>query len=97
MSVTNPQLLLKLSKNKFYKLTKAEQAILDDFLAKSSGSDTTSSPKTKSRKRAKTTPATVSTTPDETPTFTRNYFERETGEIPEEDVVNLRDDDNAGK
>jgi len=97
MSVTNPQLLLKLSKNKFYKLTKAEQEILDDFLAKNSESDTTNSPKTKSRKLAKTTPATVSTTPDETPTFTRNYFERETGEIPEEDVVNLRDDDNAGK
>lgn len=87
MSVTNPQLLLKLSKNKFYKLTPTQQRILDDFLSQTSVSDTTSSPKKKSRKRAKTTPAIASTTPE----VTRNQFERVTGEIPEEDIVDLKE------
>lgn len=87
MSVKSPKTLLKLSKNPFYKLTPSQQRILDDFLSKKSGSRTTSSPKKKSKKPAKTTPAIVDSILDDAPTVTRNYFERNTGEIEEEEVL----------
>ena len=86
MSVKSPELLLKLSKNPFYKLTKEQQKILDDFLSQNSEKATTSSPRKKSRKRAKTTPATADTTLDNSPVMTKNPVQKVTGEIEEENL-----------
>lgn len=85
MSVKSPELLLKLSKNPFYKLTAEEQATLDDFLSQKSASVSKTSPKKKSRKRAKTTPVTAETTLKNAPLLTKNPFEKTTGVIEEED------------
>ena len=92
MSVKSPELLLKLSKNPFYKLTNDEKKILDDFLSQKSEKDTTSSPKKKSRKRAKTTPATAEGTLDNAPMVTKNPVPKVTGEIEEEALYNAADD-----
>lgn len=84
MSVKNPETLLKLSKNPFYKMSESEQKILDDFLSQESVSDTQSSPKKRSRKRAKTTPATVKETPKDSTLLAKNRVHKVTGEIEEE-------------
>lgn len=86
MSVKSPETLLKLSKNPFYKLTKEEQGILDDFLSQNSESPTTSSPKKKSRKRVKTTRAIADQKLDNAPVVTKNPVQRVTGEIEEENL-----------
>ena len=84
MSVKSPQTLLKLSKNPFYKLTAAQQEILDDFLSQTSVSGSTSSPKKNSRKRSKTSPATAKAKN----VIVKNKLEKNTGHI-EEDIEGI--------
>lgn len=58
--------LLELSKNKYYKFTNDEQAVLDDFLSKKSDEHTTSSVKKKEKSSGKDTPVRVRNIVDKT-------------------------------
>lgn len=51
--------LLELTKNPYYKFTQAEQAILDDFLAKKREKDSKNSPKESSKSSENDTPVRV--------------------------------------
>lgn len=51
--------LLELTKNPYYKFTQAEQAVLDDFLAKKADTDSAKSHTTSSTKLSKETPVRV--------------------------------------
>ena len=93
MSVKNPEMLLKLSKNKFYKLTKEQQRILDDFLLQKSVSDSQTLPKKKSVARVKPTPVTVDTSPEDEPVLenapevAKGIFGKIIGKLTEEPQV----------
>lgn len=59
MSVKSPEMLLKLSKNPFYVMTKGEKQRLDDFLEKNSEDRLVDLAEQKSTKPEEITPATV--------------------------------------
>lgn len=53
------QQLLELSKNPYYKFTKDEKAVLDDFLSQKQDTGSKKSPKTSSSKSSQKTPVRV--------------------------------------